>query len=137
MNCTTILRLWNLSQCYLRWLCTYFCFIFFLGMLWFGTFFELYFITDRWNADPFTLTDCKLAFLYYFFQHFSSALLVIMSVEKVCALYFPFKTKTICTVKIAKRVTLITFVIFFAYDFQFFFIFNKTFEGGQYYCMFS
>ena len=55
----------------------------------------------------------------------SSALLVIMSIEKCLALYFPFKTKSICTVKIAKRVTLITALIFVAFDSQFFFIIKK------------
>ena len=49
-----------------------------------------------------------------------------MSVEKCLALYFPFKTKSICTVKIAKRVSLITAVIFVAFEPQFFFIIKKV-----------
>ena len=48
-----------------------------------------------------------------------------MSIEKCLALYFPFKTKSVCTVKIAKRITLITALIFVAFDSQFFFIIKK------------
>ena len=55
----------------------------------------------------------------YFGFNYSSALLVIISVEKLLALYFPFKTKTICTVRIARRVSLVTGVIFLAWDSQF------------------
>ena len=49
-----------------------------------------------------------------------------MSVEKCLALYFPFKTKSICTVKIAKRVTLVTVFMFVAFESQFFFIIKKV-----------
>ena len=45
-----------------------------------------------------------------------------MSVEKFFALYFPLKTKTVCTVKTAKRVTTVAAVIIFGFDAQFFFI---------------
>ena len=45
-----------------------------------------------------------------------------MSVEKFFALYFPLKTKTVCTVKTAKRVTIVAAVIFIAFDSQFFFV---------------
>ena len=55
----------------------------------------------------------------YFGFNYSSALLVIISVEKFLALYFPFKTKTICTVRIARRVSFVTGVIFLAWDSQF------------------
>ena len=48
-----------------------------------------------------------------------------MSVEKFFALYFPLKTKTVCTVKTAKRVTIVAAVIFAAFDSQFFFIMRK------------
>ena len=47
-----------------------------------------------------------------FCSSYSSLLLVIISVEKFIALYFPFKTKTICTVRIAKRVSLVTAIIY-------------------------
>ena len=48
-----------------------------------------------------------------------------MSVEKFFALYFPLKTKTVCTVKTAKRVTIVAAVVFAAFDSQFFFIMRK------------
>ena len=48
-----------------------------------------------------------------------------MSVEKFFALYFPLKTKSICTVKTAKRVTIVAAFIFIAFDSQFFFIMRK------------
>ena len=78
------------------------------------------------DISPFTWTDCKLTyFCWYFSHHFSSGLLVIMSVEKFFALYFPLKTKTVCTVKTAKRVTIVAAVVFAAFDSQFFFIMEK------------
>ena len=48
-----------------------------------------------------------------------------MSVEKYFALYFPLKTKTVCTVKMAKRVTIVAGIVFAAFDSQFFFIMRK------------
>ena len=45
-----------------------------------------------------------------------------MSVEKFFALYFPLKTKSICTAKTAKWATLVTALIFLTYEFQYFFI---------------
>ena len=78
------------------------------------------------DISPWTWTDCKFTyFCWYFPRHFSSALLVIMSVEKFFALYFPLKTKSICTVKIARRVTIVAAVILASYDSQFFFIMRK------------
>ena len=59
-----------------------------------------------------------------------------MSVEKFLALYFPFKTKTLCTVKIAKRVVFITFLIYAAFDSQFFFIIDSCEKNGISYCTF-
>ena len=48
-----------------------------------------------------------------------------MSVEKFFALYFPLETKSICTVKIAKRVTIVAAVFLAVYESQFFFIVRK------------
>ena len=76
----------------------------------------------------FTWTDCGFGyFLMYFGSNYSSALLVVISVEKCIALYLPFKSKIICTVRIARRVSLVTAIIFVTYDLQFFFI-SKEFE---------
>ena len=57
-----------------------------------------------------------------------------MSVEKFFALYFPLKTKTVCTVKMAKRVTIVAAVVFAAFDSQFFFIMKKHEDN---YCEFT
>ena len=71
----------------------------------------------------------------YFGFNYSSALLVIISVEKFLALYFPFKTKTICTVRIARRVSLVTAVIFLAFDSQFFILGKVALKmSGQKFC---
>ena len=48
-----------------------------------------------------------------------------MSVEKFFALYFPLKTKTVCTVKMAKKVTIVAAGTLAAYESQFFFIMKK------------
>ena len=60
----------------------------------------------RYQIDPRKWTDCKLYyFLYYFGRHYSSMLLVLMSLEKCFAVYFPLKAKTVCTVGTAKWAT--------------------------------
>ena len=70
--------------------------------------------------DIFLWTKCTLGFfLLYFGASYSSNLLVILSIEKFLALYFPFKTKSICTVTIARRVSLVTAVIHVGYNIQF------------------
>ena len=52
------------------------------------------------KVDLDTLADCKLSyFLFHFGRHYSSMLLVLMSLEKCFAVYFPLKSKTVCTVK--------------------------------------
>ena len=47
-----------------------------------------------------------------------------MAVEKCFALYFPLQTKSNCTVSTAKKISLISAVIFFGFNAQFFFIFD-------------
>ena len=60
----------------------------------------------RRQVDPRTWTDYKLYyFLFCFGRHYSSVLLVLMSLEKCFAVYFPLKSKTVCTVKTAKWAT--------------------------------
>ena len=47
--------------------------------------------------------NCKLIyFLFYYGRHYSSTLLVLMSIEKYFAVYFPLKAKSVCTVRTAK-----------------------------------
>ena len=82
----------------------------------------MWFLT-KGRIYPWTWTDCKLGkFLFDFGRFYSSWILVIMSIEKVFVLYFPFKAKSICTTKTAKWTCLITACIFAGYDLQFFFI---------------
>ena len=67
-------------------------------------------------------TDCKLGiFCWFFFRQFSSVLLVLMSIEKFIALYFPLKVRSICTIKTAKWVSGIAFLIYALFNCQFFF----------------
>ena len=71
--------------------------------------------------DSFLWTRCKLpSFILYFGMHFSSALLVILSVEKFIALYFPLQTMAICTVRVARRVSLVTTVVVLIWCIQYF-----------------
>ena len=80
----------------------------------------------RYQVDPRTWTDCKLDyFLYYFGRHYSSMLLVLMSVEKCFAVYFPLKSKSICTVKTAKWTTGVFGVMLAGYNLVCFF-FKKS-----------
>ena len=90
----------------------------------------------RWKVNIFVFTGCKfLDTVYHFCQHYSSSLLVIMSVEKLFALYFPLRTKSICTVSTAKKLTLASAVVFLLFDGQFFFIYAaKNRENGVKYC---
>ena len=62
-------------------------------------------------------TDCKLFFfLFRFGRHYSSMLLILMSIEKCFAVYFPLLSKTVCTVRTAKWGTGIVGVVLAGYD---------------------
>ena len=83
-------------------------------------------------------TDCKLGqFLFYFGRQYSSMLLVLMSAEKCFAVYFPLKSKTVCTVRTAKWVTGIFAVILSVYNLQWFVFYESEFsrELGHYICV--
>ena len=58
----------------------------------------------------------------------------MMSVEKFFALYFPLKTRSICTVKTAKWVTSISVLIFAGYQSQTFIIADVRFYYHYSYC---
>ena len=80
------------------------------------------------GVDPFTWTDCKLAYyLFYVGKHCSSTLLVLMSMEKCFAVFFPLKSKIICTVKTAKWATGIVGFVFAGYDSVYFFAMKAKF----------
>ena len=79
------------------------------------------------NVDIDILTNCALGqFPKWFGTNYSSALLAIISTEKFFALYFPFKAKTMCTVRTAKRVSAVTALIYVAYNLQFPFLVKVT-----------
>ena len=82
----------------------------------------IYYLT-KYRVNPFTWTGCKLTyFCWYFFNQYSSILLVMMSVEKCIVVYFPLKVRNICTVKTAKWACLVAAIVFFAFHCQWFFI---------------
>ena len=104
----------------------------FAGMLWSGAFTSWIGHLTRWNIYPILWTDCKLGyFLLNFAAEYSSMLLAVMSIEKLVALYFPFKAKTYCTVGTAKWVTGILAVIMAGFNFPIF-IWYKAIGKGCY-----
>ena len=105
----------------------------FAGYLWTGAFVWWVAYLTHWRVNPEVWGDCKLDyFLYYFCAHYSSALLVIMSLEKFVALYFPIKAKQICTVRTAKIVCAVSALIFAGFDSQFFFIIDAHTDDDGY-----
>ena len=73
--------------------------------------------------DPGSWTDCKLYyFMLRFGRHYSSMLLVLMSLEKCFAVYFPLKSKTVCTVRTAKWATGAVGVVLAAFNMNIFFL---------------
>ena len=94
-------------------------------VLWFGCFTAWARFLTRFETHPWTWTHCKLgAFLFRFGRHYSSMLLVLMSLEKCFAVYFPLKSKTVCTVKTSKWATGIVGIILAGYDSVYFAAFD-------------
>ena len=90
------------------------------------------------HSGPIFSTGCGFGyFLMYFGFSSSSALLVLISVEKFFALYFPFKTKAMFTVSMARKVSLVTAIIFVGFNSQFFFITKKFADEFGEYCYYS
>ena len=105
------------------------------GVLWSGAF--VGWIRYLGSVHLSQWTECKLTFfLFYFFRHYSSSLLVVMSLEKLFALYYPFKSKTVCTVKTAKWATGILAVIFTIYDVQSIILYKFVKAKGDINCFF-
>ena len=81
--------------------------------LWTGCLVAWFRNLTHFRFNPYTWFDCK--FLYFFFylsSQTSSCLLAVMCIEKYFALYFPLRSRSICTVATAKKVTFsVTFVI--------------------------
>ena len=105
-------------------------------MLWSGCFAaSVLNISRRFN--PFTWFNCKLIlFLGIFSSQWSSWLLTVMSIEKFFALYFPLKTRSICTVVMAKRVTFFVTLILMAANVQHLFVWEvDVLPNGFRYCL--
>ena len=71
--------------------------VLFAVVLWSGCFTTWIEILTRDQVNP----DKLGYFLFFFGRHYSSTLLVLMSIEVCFAIYFPLKSKTVCTVKTA------------------------------------
>ena len=86
-------------------------------VLWSGCFGVWFRHLTRSQVDPRQWTDCKLYyFMFYFGRSYSLTLLVLMSVEKCFAVYFPLKAKSVCTVKTAKWATGTSGVVLAGYN---------------------
>ena len=60
-----------------------------------------------------------------------------MSIEKFFALYFPLKTRSVCTVGTARWVSGVTALVFAAFNAQAFFIYEaKTYSGSYHLCLY-
>ena len=102
------------------------------GLLWTGALrYWLPLVTES-TIFPETWLDFKLMMpLQLLFPSISSAMLVVMSVEKCFALYFPLKAKYLCTIEKAKRVTLATVVVTLLYNIQYCFSLSSDVIMGQ------
>ena len=75
-------------------------------------------LLTHWKINLFeTINVCLSYFIFYFSVHYSSALLCIMSLEKFFAVYFPLRSRRICTVKTAKWVSGIAALIYAGFEF--------------------
>ena len=66
--------------------------------------------------------------LFCSFSHISTSTLTLTSVERFISIYFPFKAKDICSLKITKRVIVALVIIFLVFETQVFFIIDDI-EG--------
>ena len=104
-------------------------------MLWLGPVNTWIYFYTKGQVDIYSTTNCKLGyFLYHFFMAYPSTLLVILSIEKFIALYFPFRAKSICTLPAARRVSIATALLFIAFDSQYFYIVDLRNDNGVKYC---
>ena len=108
------------------------------GVLWTGAFTIWMQHLTEGRINPYAWPHCKLGRAMQFFcQQYSSSLLVIMAIEKCFALYLPLQTKRFCTVGTAKKISLISAFIFFAFNASAFFIYGTgTTSDGKKVCVF-
>ena len=111
----------------------------FVVVLWSGCFGRWMTYLTRSKIDPREWTDCKLYyFLFRFGRHYSSTLLVLMSVEKCFAVYFPLKSRSVCTVKTANWATGVAGIILAGYDcYNFISMKSVISSSGRHICGFN
>ena len=97
------------------------CILVISDVLWTDVFRRFIAEATKWAVDPFVWTGCKFSFFVMFFGfNFSAANLVILSVEKFIALYFPLRSKSICTVRMARRASVVTCALCLVWAVQFY-----------------
>ena len=109
-------------------------------VLWTGCFSGWMRFLTKGKVYPATWTDCKLYFfLFYFWRQYSSMLLVLMSMEKCFAVYFPLKSKTVCTVRTAKWTTGVVAVVLAGCNVHWLIVRESRFSivSGQYSCIWN
>ena len=107
-------------------------------VLWSGCFSFWVRHLTRSQVDPRQWTDCKLFyFMFYFSRQYSSMLLVLMSIEKCFAVYFPLRAKTVCTVKTAKWATGAAGVVLAAFNINNFFSESHIKSDDSHTCLFT
>ena len=90
---------------------------------WIGHFTDYKIYPEQWG-------NCKPMFYFeFFFQHTSSWLLVIMTVERCIVIWFPLKAKEISNLKKAKRVTASLMIFFLLYEIQWIFVIEISVHG--------
>ena len=77
--------------------------------------------------------------MFYFGNNYSSTLLVMMSVEKCFAVYFPLKSKIVCTIRTAKWATGAAGIVLAAYNVNNFFLFKSHFikSYNSHFCLYT
>ena len=131
----------NLLSTCLSWICHVLNlqdeFLFILGMLWTGGFSVWIQYLTHWRVNLYTWTDCKVVFPFFFFcSQYSSSLLMAMTVEKYFALYFPLQSKSVCTVRTAKKITLTAALVLFGFNLHLVFIRDaETDSNGEKQCI--
>ena len=96
-------------------------------MLWFRVFPNWINYLTNGRVDPRSEVNCGLfRFLQFTTTHASTGFLVIMSVEKCFALYYPIKTKLMFTVKNAILVSLVNLCVWITYNLQWIFTMERV-----------
>ena len=112
-------------------------FLYFAVVLWFGCFAGWLRILTRYKIFFLSWMDCKLIyFIFYYGRHYSSTLLVLMSIEKCFAVYFPLKSKAVCTVRTAKWACGITGLMLLGYNSVYLSVMDSFFiqSSGRHIC---